>query len=63
MSDSRSMCTTKVSPAALTGSPDASWSIPDESIATWPCGSQSTAKMSAAGAAITRSVWILVVLM
>src|SRR6478609_2987259 len=61
LSDSRSMCTTKVSPAAVTGSPVASWSIPDESTATWPCGSQSRAKTSAAGAAMSRSVSMRVV--
>ena len=39
------MCTTKVSPTAVTGSPVAAISIPELSIATWPCGSHSTAKI------------------
>src|SRR4030081_1617008 len=48
------MCTTKLSPTALAGSPSASCSMPEASIATWPCGSQRTAKMSADGAAMVR---------
>ena len=37
------MCTANESPTAVTGSPVAPCSMPEESIATWPCGSQSTA--------------------
>ena len=60
LSDSRSILIVKVSPAAATGSPSASCSIPEESIATWPWGSQSSAKISAAGAGIVRWVSIRV---
>src|SRR5215469_16723878 len=48
------MCTTNLSPTALTGSPVASCSIPELSIATCPCGSHSTRKISAASASISR---------
>src|SRR4051794_31371380 len=48
------MCTTNVSPTALAGSPVASISIPELSIATWPWGSDTTRKMAAGSAAIAR---------
>src|ERR671922_651601 len=48
------MWTTNVSPAADTGSPSAAISIPELSIATWPCGSHSTRKIAAGSAAIAR---------
>src|SRR6201995_1664677 len=49
---SRSMWTTKRSPACRTGSPSADWSMPELSMATWPRGAVSTAKIAAGGAAI-----------
>src|SRR5690348_10460635 len=48
------MCTTKVSPALATMSPLAAISIPELSMATCPCGSVSTAKISPADAATAR---------
>src|ERR1039457_4145129 len=48
------MCTTKLSPTAATGSPVASISIPELSIATCPCGSHSSPKMAAGSAAMVR---------
>ncbi len=48
------MWTTKVSPAAVTGSPVASISMPVLSMATCPCGSQSTRKTASGAASIVR---------
>src|SRR4051812_17122052 len=48
------MCTTNVSPTAVTGSPVASINIPELSIATWPSGLRSTAKMAAGSALMVR---------
>src|SRR5687768_1163148 len=48
------MCTTKLSPSAVTGSPEASINMPELSIATCPCGSHSTRKIDAASAGINR---------
>src|SRR5215471_13922060 len=48
------MCTTKVSPTLATGSPVASISIPELSMATCPCGSVSTAKIAAGSAGMIR---------
>ena len=48
------MCTTKLSPTAVTGSPSADCSMPELSIATCPCGSRSTAKIAAGSASIVR---------
>jgi len=48
------MCTTKLSPTAATGSPSALISIPELSMATWPCGSHSTLKTADGSAAIVR---------
>src|SRR6478735_529475 len=48
------MCTTKLSPTAWAGAPSASCNMPEASMATWPWGSQRTAKISAAGAAMVR---------
>src|SRR5260221_422729 len=48
------MCTTKLSPVAVTGSPSASISIPELSMATCPCGSHSTRKMAEGSASIVR---------
>jgi len=48
------MCTRKLSPAADTGSPSASISIPELSIATCPCGSHSTLKIAAGLAGMIR---------
>src|SRR6266487_1033350 len=49
------MWTTKVSPAAVTGSPVASISMPVLSMATCPCGSQSTRKTASGAASIVRA--------
>src|SRR5437773_2287820 len=48
------MCTTKVSPTLATMSPLEAISMPELSMATWPRGSVSTAKISPAGAATAR---------
>ena len=48
------MWITNSSPTAPAGSPVAAWSIPEESMATWPCGSDSTAKIAEASAGIRR---------
>src|SRR5215471_19116011 len=48
------MCTTKVSPSLATASPLEAISMPELSMATWPRGSVSTAKISPAGAATAR---------
>ena len=48
------MCTTKVSPTLATMSPLAAINMPELSMATWPWGSLSTAKISPAGAATAR---------
>src|SRR6187402_3511069 len=53
-SASRSMWITKVSPTAPAGSPEALCNMPDASIATWPCGSQTTRKIVAASAGMVR---------
>src|SRR5580693_453879 len=52
------MATAKLSPTAPTRWPLAAISIPELSMATWPCGSQRTAKISAGSAAIARSTSI-----
>lgn len=54
LSASRSMLTTTESPTADTGCPSALWSMPEESTATCPCGSQSTSKIAPGAAGITR---------
>src|ERR687897_2488391 len=48
------MCTTKLSPTAVTGSPVASISIPELSIATCPWGSHSSWKIVGGSAGIVR---------
>ena len=48
------MCTTNVSPTAVTRSPVASISIPELSMATWPWGSVSTPKTAAGSATMAR---------
>src|SRR5918995_1192822 len=48
------MCTTKLSPTAVTGSPVASISIPELSIDTCPCGSHSTWKIVGGSVGIVR---------
>ncbi len=48
------MWTTKLSPAAVTGSPVASISMPVLSMATCPCGSHRTRKIAAGVASISR---------
>src|SRR6266700_7916957 len=50
------MWTTKLSPTAVTGSPVAPISRPELSMATCPCGSHSTRKITAGSASINR--WI-----
>jgi hypothetical protein len=52
------MWTTNVSPTAPTGSPDADINIPELSMATWPSGSHSTAKMASGDAGIVRGTSI-----
>ncbi len=50
------MCTTKVSPTAVTGSPVADISMPELSIVTWPSGSLSTRKIAAGSALMVRCI-------
>ena len=48
------MCTTKLSPTAVTGPPVEDMSIPELSIATCPLGSHNTAKIAPGSAAMVR---------
>ena len=48
------MWMTNVSPTPEAGSPEASMSIPEESMATWPWGSRRTAKTASGGAGKVR---------
>ncbi len=54
MSASRSMCTTKLVADLLRRVAAGGLQHPEASMATWPWGSVSTAKMSAAGAGMVR---------
>src|SRR5579863_1962544 len=48
------MCTTKLSPTPVTGSPVAAMSIPELSMVTWPLGSHRSRKIVAGSAPTVR---------